>query len=180
MPFSPWETDSTTVCLTIAGPQVLDVYGNNFPAQQACTTLDHRFNSLPLVELVQHMHEHFKPHCIPESKGTQDFLSWLSYLAFCRPVGILYAPYMAFSGSQGAVTNDQNVALLAVFSEAVTGLSTSNFKACPSLQMFVLPEVMCHLWCYALWLQSQQNLHKLVWPRRISSFYRSQALAQHP
>ncbi len=46
----------------------------------------------------------------------------------CRPVGVLYAPYMAFSGSQGAVTSEQNVALLAVFSEAITGLSTSNFK----------------------------------------------------
>ena len=46
-----------------------------------------------------------------------------------RPVGVLYAPYMAFSGSQGAVTSEQNVALLAVFSEAITGLSTSSFKA---------------------------------------------------
>ena len=47
----------------------------------------------------------------------------------CRPVGVLYAPYVAFSGSQGAITSEQNVALLAVFSEAVTGLSASNFKA---------------------------------------------------
>ena len=42
VPFSPWDTEETTVCLTIAGSQVLDVYGNNFPAKQACTTLNHR------------------------------------------------------------------------------------------------------------------------------------------
>lgn len=42
MPFSPWDAEKTTVCLTIAGSQVLDVNGNNFPAKQACITLDHR------------------------------------------------------------------------------------------------------------------------------------------
>jgi len=41
---------------------------------------------------------------------------------------VLYAPYMAVSGSQGAVTSEQNVVLLAVFSEAVSGLTTANFK----------------------------------------------------
>ena len=45
-----------------------------------------------------------------------------------RPVGVLYAPYMAVSGEQGPVTSDQNVALVIVFSEAVTGLTTANFK----------------------------------------------------
>lgn len=47
MPFSPWDTEETTVCLTIAGSQILDVYGNNFPAKQICTTLNHRYERPP-------------------------------------------------------------------------------------------------------------------------------------
>ena len=42
----------------------------------------------------------------------------------------MYAPYMATSGNQGAVTSKQTVTLLIVFSEAVSGLTTSNFKVC--------------------------------------------------
>lgn len=52
-----------------------------------------------------------------------------SQIDVCRPVGVIYAPYMAVSGDEGAVTNQQAVTLVIVFSEAVSGLTTSNFKA---------------------------------------------------
>ena len=48
--------------------------------------------------------------------------------SLCRPVGQIYAPYMVFSGGQGAITSQQNVVLLIVFSEAVQGLATTNFQ----------------------------------------------------
>lgn len=44
-----------------------------------------------------------------------------------RPVGRLYAPYVAFSGELGAVTAEQSVVIVAVFSEPVLGLAPSQF-----------------------------------------------------
>ena len=48
--------------------------------------------------------------------------------ADCRPVGQLFAPYMPFSGSQGLVTAEQDVVLLLVWSEPVTGLTANSFS----------------------------------------------------
>lgn len=45
-----------------------------------------------------------------------------------RPVASLYAAYTATSGDQGAVTSEQDVVAVAVFSEPVTGLSPASFK----------------------------------------------------
>ncbi|KAK9817300.1 hypothetical protein WJX72_012366 [[Myrmecia] bisecta] len=42
VPFDPWATTSTTLCLTVVGSQVVDVFGNTFPATKNCTTLSHR------------------------------------------------------------------------------------------------------------------------------------------
>ena len=41
----------------------------------------------------------------------------------------MYAPYMAYAGGQGAITSEQAIVLLVVFSEPVTGLTTANFQA---------------------------------------------------
>ena len=46
----------------------------------------------------------------------------------CRPVGQLYAPYMPYSGDQGLVTGEQDVVLLLVWSEPVTGLTANSFS----------------------------------------------------
>lgn len=46
----------------------------------------------------------------------------------CRPVGQFFAPYMPYSGSQGLVTSEQNVVLLLVWSEPVTGLTPNSFS----------------------------------------------------
>ena len=40
----------------------------------------------------------------------------------------MFSPYMPYSGEQGLVTTDQNVVLLLVFSEPVTGLAASSFS----------------------------------------------------
>ena len=40
--YSPWKTSSTTVCITVDGAIVLDVYGTAFPTSQNCSTLDHQ------------------------------------------------------------------------------------------------------------------------------------------
>lgn len=45
-----------------------------------------------------------------------------------RPVGQFFAPYMPYSGSQGLVTSEQNVVLLLVWSEPVTGLAPNSFS----------------------------------------------------
>ncbi|KAL3162994.1 hypothetical protein ABBQ32_009426 [Trebouxia sp. C0010 RCD-2024] len=45
-----------------------------------------------------------------------------------RPVGQFFAPYMPYSGSQGLVTSEQNVVLLLVWSEPVTGLTPNSFS----------------------------------------------------
>ena len=42
-------------------------------------------------------------------------------------MGRLYAPYVAFSGELGAVTAEQSVVVVAVFSEPVAGLAPSQF-----------------------------------------------------
>ncbi|BDA42482.1 probable extracellular serine proteinase at N-terminal half [Coccomyxa sp. Obi] len=83
--FSPWDTPSTTLCLSLLGDRALDVFGTAFPDAKNCTTLDH------------------------------------------RPVGRLYAPYMAMSSDGGALTCQQAVALIMVWSEPITGLETSQF-----------------------------------------------------
>lgn len=46
----------------------------------------------------------------------------------CRPVGQLMSPYTIFSGSQGLITDEQNVVLALVFSEPVTGLAPTSFS----------------------------------------------------
>ena len=46
----------------------------------------------------------------------------------CRPVGRLTFPYAAFPGEQGLTTDEQDVRLLLVFSEPVTGLTVSSFS----------------------------------------------------
>ncbi len=45
-----------------------------------------------------------------------------------RPVGRLYAPYMAMSSDGGALTSQQAVALVMVWSEPTVGLATNQFK----------------------------------------------------
>ena len=42
VPFDPWNTTSTTVCVAVDGPAVYDTYGDSFPASENCTTLNHR------------------------------------------------------------------------------------------------------------------------------------------
>lgn len=42
VPFSPWATLSTTVCVTVLGASVSDMGGTTFPDAKNCTTLDHR------------------------------------------------------------------------------------------------------------------------------------------
>jgi hypothetical protein len=47
---------------------------------------------------------------------------------------------MSISGGQGAITSDQNVVILAVFSEAISGLTTSNFLVSSLVQRLpILP-----------------------------------------
>lgn len=49
--YSIWASASTTVCATVLGGQVADVYGITFSDAKNCTTLDHRqecpYPSLP-------------------------------------------------------------------------------------------------------------------------------------
>lgn len=40
--YSTWASASTTVCATVLGGQVADVYGITFSDAKNCTTLDHR------------------------------------------------------------------------------------------------------------------------------------------
>ncbi|KAK9835176.1 hypothetical protein WJX81_003674 [Elliptochloris bilobata] len=42
VPFSPWDSLSTTVCVTVLGATVADMGGTTFPDAKNCTTLDHR------------------------------------------------------------------------------------------------------------------------------------------
>ena len=42
VPFSPWDSLSTTVCVTVLGATVSDMSGTTFPDAKNCTTLDHR------------------------------------------------------------------------------------------------------------------------------------------
>ena len=42
VPFSPWDSLSTTVCVTVLGAMVSDMTGTTFPDAKNCTTLDHR------------------------------------------------------------------------------------------------------------------------------------------
>ena len=46
----------------------------------------------------------------------------------CRPVGRMFAPYMAFSSDYGAVTDQQSCVLVLVFSEPIVGLVATQFK----------------------------------------------------
>ena len=49
VPFSPWDTPTTTLCLSLAGDRAPDVFGTGFPDAKNCTTLDHRHASWPLT-----------------------------------------------------------------------------------------------------------------------------------
>jgi len=42
VPFSPWDSLATTVCVTVLGASVADMGGTTFPDAKNCTTLDHR------------------------------------------------------------------------------------------------------------------------------------------
>ncbi|CAK0762638.1 hypothetical protein CVIRNUC_002977 [Coccomyxa viridis] len=42
VPFSPWDTTTSTVCLTVLGEKIPDVFGTTFPDAKNCTNLDHR------------------------------------------------------------------------------------------------------------------------------------------
>ena len=42
MPFQQWDSQQTTVCVTLEGAQVLDIWGTPFPTAKNCTTVDHR------------------------------------------------------------------------------------------------------------------------------------------
>ena len=42
VPFSPWDTLATTICVSLVGSGVPDVYGIGFPDAKQCSTLDHR------------------------------------------------------------------------------------------------------------------------------------------
>ena len=48
--------------------------------------------------------------------------------ACCRPVGQIMSPYAVYSGDQGLITSDQDVILVLVFSEPVTGLTAGSFS----------------------------------------------------
>lgn len=68
--------------------------------------------------------------------GRHEVIVWLHTCHLCannfldvyRPVGQFFAPYMPYSGSQGLVTSEQNVVLLLVWSEPVTGLAPNSFS----------------------------------------------------
>ena len=45
----------------------------------------------------------------------------------CRPRGALLSPTLPYSGGVGLVTGDQLVALVAAFTEPVTGLTAASF-----------------------------------------------------
>ena len=42
MPFQQWDTQATTVCVTLEGGAVADIWGAPFPTAKNCTTVDHR------------------------------------------------------------------------------------------------------------------------------------------
>ncbi len=42
VPFSPWDSATTTLCLSLAGDRAPDVFGTAFSDAKNCTTLDHR------------------------------------------------------------------------------------------------------------------------------------------
>jgi hypothetical protein len=42
VPFAPWQTHETVVCLNIRGNAVADVDGNTFPNGTVCSVADHR------------------------------------------------------------------------------------------------------------------------------------------
>lgn len=46
----------------------------------------------------------------------------------CRPRARLYGPYLGYSGDAGAITDEQSVAVVAVFSEPVTGVDARSFS----------------------------------------------------
>ena len=43
VPFSPWDTLTTTICMSLVGSGAPDVYGIGFPDAKQCSTLDHRW-----------------------------------------------------------------------------------------------------------------------------------------
>ena len=44
--FIPWDTEKTTVCVTVEGAAVVDIYGIPFSSSvKNCTTVDHRCKS---------------------------------------------------------------------------------------------------------------------------------------
>ncbi len=47
IPFSPWETLSSSMNVTIQGGSVMDVFGLTFPNASNTTTIDHRYASKP-------------------------------------------------------------------------------------------------------------------------------------
>lgn len=53
VPFVPWDTATTTLCLSLLGDRAPDVYGTAFPDAKNCTTLDHR-QAPPLTPLNMH------------------------------------------------------------------------------------------------------------------------------
>ena len=60
----------------------------------------------------------------------QAFLARMICLITCarRPVGRMFAPYMAFSSDYGAVTDQQDCVLILVFSEPIVGLVAAQLK----------------------------------------------------
>jgi len=42
VPFQQWDSQQTTVCVTLEGAQVQDIWGTPFPGAKNCTTVDHR------------------------------------------------------------------------------------------------------------------------------------------
>jgi len=52
VPFQRWDSQQTTVCVTLEGAQVQDIWGTPFPAAKNCTTVDHRraFAATPCIE----------------------------------------------------------------------------------------------------------------------------------
>lgn len=63
--------------------------------------------------------------CGAACRGLSSTLTGAS--AYCRPRARLYGPYLSYSGDAGAVTDQQSVVVVAVFSEPVTGMSASSF-----------------------------------------------------
>ena len=83
------------------------------------------------------LHGHLMKTCTPKPRTPPlhrplrrqqpDWLTGAWWGCAGRPRGRLYGPYLGYSGDAGAVTDQQSVAVVAVFSEPVTGVGADSF-----------------------------------------------------